>query len=190
MGIAAVRVSAARLGDCADGPAGRSGQHADMEHHPVTASPVPDTADRPVVVGVDGSPGAQTALRYAIDEARRRGAPLRIVVAWLVPIAVYAGAPLPPNFPENCEIAAREVADNALLTVGYPRDLPYEIVVRRGSPDTVLLAEATGAAVLVVGSRGVGGFRELLLGSVSQACVHHATCPVVVVPHDRVPIAP
>lgn len=161
-----------------------------MEQHAETARPVPDTAGRPVVVGLDGSEGSRAALRFAIDEARRRGAPLRIVVAWLVPVAVYAGAPLPPDFPENCENAAREVADDALLTVGYPDDVPYEIVVRRGSPDTVLLAEAAGAALLVVGSRGMGGFRELLLGSVSQACVHHATCPVVVIPHDRVPIAP
>jgi nucleotide-binding universal stress UspA family protein len=159
-----------------------------MEQHAGTAAPAPESADRPVIVGVDGSEGSRAALRFAIDEARRRGAPLRIVVAWLVPVSVYAGAPLPPDFPENCEIAARALADDALLTVGYPGDVPYEIVTRRGSPDTALLAEADDAAVLVVGSRGVGGFRELLLGSVSQACVHHATCPVIVVPHGRVPI--
>ena len=60
--------------------------------------------------------------------------------------------------------------------------MPVEIVVAQGQPAAVLVAQAATAGVLVVGSRGRGGFRELLLGSVSQACAHHAPCPVIIVP--------
>lgn len=157
-----------------------------MAQHPV-ATPAAEAEARPVVVGVDGSAGARAALRFAIADARRRGAPLRIVAAWTIPVAVYAGAPLPPDFPEIFERGARELAEEALNALGRPDDVSVEIVVRRGVPSAILLAESNGAALLVVGARGLGGFRELLLGSVSQACVHHAACPVVVVPHDRPP---
>ncbi len=135
-----------------------------------------------IVVGVDGSSGAEAALRYAIDEARRHDAPLRIVGAWSIPSAAYMGVPLPTEFIDDSERAARTSIDRSLEAVGRPGDVPVEIVVAQGQPAAVLVAQARPADVLVVGSRGLGGFRELLLGSVSQACVHHAPCPVIVVP--------
>lgn len=137
---------------------------------------------RTIVVGVDGSSGAEAALRYAIDEARRHGASLRVVGAWSIPSPAYMGVPLPTDFTEESERAARTSIDRSLEIVGGPGDVPVEIVVAQGQPAGVLVAQARSADLLVVGSRGLGGFRELLLGSVSQACVHHAHCPVVIVP--------
>jgi nucleotide-binding universal stress UspA family protein len=135
-----------------------------------------------IVVGVDGSTGAEAALRYAIDEARRHGALLRIVGAWSIPPVAYMGVPLPTDFSDDSERAARTSIDRALESVGPPDDVAVEIRIAQGQPAAVLVAQAGPADVLVVGSRGLGGFRELLLGSVSQACVHHAPCPVIVVP--------
>lgn len=154
-----------------------------MEHGNTTSSDVhPTDRTRPVVVGVDGSSGAEAALRYAIEEARRRGAALRIVGAWFVSSSAYMGVPLPTNFVEDSERAAATSIERSLEAVGRPADVPLETVIARGQPAAVLVAQAATADVLVVGSRGLGGFRELLLGSVSQACVHHALCPVIVVP--------
>jgi len=140
------------------------------------------TALRTVVVGVDGSSGAEAALRYAIEEARRQGATLRVVGVWFMPSSAYMGMSLPTNFAEDCERAARTSIDRSLESVGHPADVPLEVVILEGQPAAVLVAQAATASVLVVGSRGRGGFRELLLGSVSQACAHHAHCPVIIVP--------
>ena len=78
------------------------------------------------------------------------------MVAWVAPGVVYAGTPLSPDFPENCEYVARQVAADALLTVGYPDDVRLEIVARHGSPDTVLLREAASAAI----RRGIARHRR------------------------------
>ncbi len=157
-----------------------------MERGSVTPSDRQVYAEhRTIVVGVDGSIGAEAALRYAIDDARRRGASLRIAGAWSAPTTAYVpGVPLPAAFFDECERAARTSIERSLLTVGSPADVPIEIVVRQGQPAAVLVAESRRADALVVGSRGLGGFRELLLGSVSHACVRHAHCPVIVVPHE------
>jgi nucleotide-binding universal stress UspA family protein len=141
-----------------------------------------------IVVGVDGSDGSRVALRFAIAEARLRGAHVRAVGAWHVPVLVYEGGFATPDTRLLDELAAEtgetvaraveEVADDA-------NDVVIETVVREGQPATVLLDEADDADLLVVGSRGLGGFRGLLLGSVGQQCAHHAPCPVVIVPHER-----
>lgn len=137
-----------------------------------------------IVVGVDDSPGAAAALRWAVDEARLRKATLRVVHAWEWPYEGHLG----------------EVANEALESVSFTEaatkvlssvvqqvlgdqlpDLTVEQHVAEGSPALVLLDAATQADLLVVGSRGRGGFKGLLLGSVSQQCANHASCPVVIV---------
>lgn len=141
-----------------------------------------------IVVGVDGSTSAQAALRFALAEARRRGATLRAVAAWHLPVAAYGGAFVPPD-PElasELEPGVRRTLERALADAGDEAEgVEVEPVVREGAPARVLLEEAGEADLLVVGSRGLGGFRGLLLGSVSQQCSHHAPCPVVIVPHAR-----
>lgn len=137
-----------------------------------------------IVVGVDGSECSRSALKFALEEARVRQAKLRIVVVWHVPLAAYGGgwAPPPPNLAEDVEAAAKEVLEEALgLAKAESSSVEIESVVREGQSAQVLLEEAKEAELLVIGSRGRGGFRELMLGSVSQQCAHHARCPVVIV---------
>ena len=137
-----------------------------------------------IVVGVDGSKCSHSALRFALDEARIRHAKLRIVVVWRVPLAAYGAgwAPPPPHLAEDSEAAAKEVLEDALRTVKEDAgSKEIESVVREGQPANVLVEESAEAEMLVVGSRGRGGFRELMLGSISQQCAHHARCPVTIV---------
>lgn len=137
-----------------------------------------------IVVGVDGSKCSHSALRFALDEARVRRTKLRIVAVWHVPLAAYGAgwAPPPPGLVEDAESAAAEVLAEALELVKADGASPeIESVVRGGQPASVLVEEAAEADLLVVGSRGRGGFRELMLGAVSQQCAHHARCPVVIV---------
>ncbi len=135
------------------------------------------------MVGVDGSSCARAALRFALHEARIRAACVHAVSVWHVPVGAYGAgwAPTPESMVDDCEEAARDVLDQALAELGDVHGIEIEPIVREGHPARVLVEEARDAALLVVGSRGLGGFRELLLGSVSQQCAHHARCPVVIV---------
>ncbi len=139
-----------------------------------------------IVVGVDGSTGARTALDFALREARLRDADVRLVAAWQIPAVAYAGGfgPGDAELYRELEQDARENAARALESADA-EGIEITTVVREGNASHVLLEEASDADLLVVGSRGLGGFRGLLLGSVSQQCAHHASCPVVVVPHPR-----
>jgi len=136
-----------------------------------------------IVVGVDGSKCSHSALRFALNEARIRHTKLRIVVVWHVPLAAYGAgwAPPPPHLAEDSEAAASEVLAEALQLVMEDGGVEIEQVVREGQPTDVLVEESAEAEMLVLGSRGRGGFRELMLGSVSQQCAHHARCPVTIV---------
>ena len=141
-----------------------------------------------IVVGVDGSESARAALRFAVEEARLRSARVRIVAAWHAPITVYEGAYVPadPSLREELETSTRQAVDVALGELGdATADVDAETVVREGQAAQILIEEAESADLLVLGSRGLGGFRGLLLGSVSQQCAHHASCPLVIVPHPR-----
>lgn len=141
-----------------------------------------------IVVGVDGSAGARDALRFALEEARLRRAAVRVVAAWHVPLAAYGGTFVPPDpaLVAQLEPEARRAAERALEDAGdLASGVDVEVVVREGAPARILLEEADHADLLVVGSRGLGGFRGLLLGSVSQQCAHHAPSPVVIVHHRR-----
>lgn len=136
-----------------------------------------------IVVGVDGSPESKEALRWAIEEAQLRQATLRAVHAWTYP-AMFAGAYVPPEMVDANRLSqdAREALDAAVAEVAGDDPHAYiERVVEHGPPAQVLVEAARDAALLVVGSRGHGGFTGLLLGSVSQQCAHHAPCAVVIV---------
>jgi nucleotide-binding universal stress UspA family protein len=135
-----------------------------------------------VVVGVDGSDSSARALHWALAEARLRRACVDVVHAWQPPYvapAPYTGMPLDP---EPVESAARELLDRLLDRedlAGQPA--PVERVAVRGTAARAVLETALGADLVVLGSRGLGGFTGLILGSVTHHVAHHASCPVVVV---------
>jgi nucleotide-binding universal stress UspA family protein len=154
-----------------------------------------------VVVGVDGSAGAKEALRWALDEARLRKWPVRAVHAWTFGYSggsvagyPYWGGSLDAYAPFGIELsdlhrAAEDLLEQALTDAGDEvRNIEIERQVVQGPAAEVLVSAATADDLLVVGSRGHGGFASLLLGSVSQQCVQHAACPVVVV-HPPKPTA-
>ena len=133
-----------------------------------------------IVVGVDHSEGAKAALRFALEEARFRQASLRAVHAmarsvsyglrWLVDVSADPSRGR-GSWSSNVDQRCRADGD----------DVEIERRVVEGAPGAVLVDESRDADLLVVGSRGHGGFAGLLLGSVSQQCAHHAECPVVIV---------
>lgn len=139
---------------------------------------------RRIVVGVDGSPSSKAALAWAVRQAGLTGASVDAVIAWHYP-AMVGGVPFAPNgamyTADYAEFAAKVLTGLVGETVDPDGPVKVSSTVREGPAAQVLLDAADGADLLVVGSRGHGGFTEALLGSVSQACVHHARCPVVIV---------
>lgn len=142
-----------------------------------------DEPEGPVLLAVDGSPDSDAAVDFAYAEARARGTGLVAVHAWaprsgpgdLTPL--FAGA-------EEVHAEAARVLETALArAAGRHPGTEAEARLVRGRPREVLLGESATAQLLVMGARGRGGFAGLLLGSVSQALLHHAACPVVVVRH-------
>lgn len=136
-----------------------------------------------IVVGIDGSDNAARALRWAVGEARLRHAELEVVHAWHQPYAGGYTYEIGTYDPGAFEEAARITLDSAVESVDAG-DLaqPVQRTLVGGSAAEVILTAAKDADLVVVGSRGRGGFAGLLLGSVSQQVAHQATCPVVVVP--------
>ncbi|MGH3727275.1 MAG: universal stress protein [Micromonosporaceae bacterium] len=140
-------------------------------------------ASRPVVVGVDASEHSIAALGFGYDEAAVRGAPLHAVHAWNAPVSIGPGDMLPPVYDEEV-VQQEETRLLSELLAGWSEKYPDVVVNRqvvRGRPRHALVEASKDAQLLVVGARGVGGFRGLLFGSVSQAMLHHAHCPVAVV---------
>ncbi len=131
----------------------------------------------PVVVGVDGSEESRLALHWAFEYAQMSGAPVEAVTAWDIP-PTYGWAP----FYDDVDLAkkAQETAEETVRSV-LGDNAPVTCRVERGHPAPVLVAASERAQLLVVGSRGHGAFAGMLLGSVSQHCVHHAHCPVVII---------
>jgi nucleotide-binding universal stress UspA family protein len=137
-----------------------------------------------IVVGVDGSEGASHALRWAYNEAFLRHASLEIIEAWHHPyMADMSGMAAAAVHADDLENANRDSLDRFVDEAGpWPAEVAATRRVVEGGAAGALVDAATGADLLVVGSRGRGGFGGLLLGSVSQQCAHHAPCPVVIVP--------
>jgi nucleotide-binding universal stress UspA family protein len=139
-----------------------------------------------IVVGVDHSAGAKEALRFALEEAQLRQATLRAVHAWQFGYIAGTGMQggLPPvggELHEFREAAAAALDATLREVIPDAGEVEVERRVVEGAPAAVLVEESREADLLVVGSRGHGGFAQLLLGSVSQQCAHHAECPVVIV---------
>ena len=141
-----------------------------------------DDGERRIVVGVDGSASSTAALAWAVKQAALTGAVVDAVIAWEVP-ANYSFLVQVPVDINYAEIAAQVVTDAIAEVSGPGEQVKIRSTPTEGSPARVLLDASKGAELLVVGFRGHGGFTEALLGSVSQHCVHHATCPVVVIRH-------
>lgn len=141
-----------------------------------------------IVVGIDDSPAATAALRWALEEARLRQATLEIVHTWVFPAVGELPGGTVDTLVADLERGATAVMDEVVDEVVGAE--PGVNVVRRvleGSAGRILIETAVGADLLVVGSRGRGGFAGLLLGSVAQQCIHHARCPVVVVREEKHP---
>jgi nucleotide-binding universal stress UspA family protein len=143
-----------------------------------------------VVVGVDGSAGAKAALRWAVAEARLRNSPVLAVHAWTFDypywgdaLGLYTSLGIDRN-----NRAAEDLLERAIADVGTD-GIEIDRKVVQGPAAEALVQAASPRDLLVVGSRGHGGFTGLLLGSVSQQCVHHAPCPVVVVHAAKSPTA-
>ncbi len=147
-------------------------------------------AEKPVVVGVDRSDGARAALDFAFREAELRGAPLHVVYVWTISSKWAEGfnREWPQDRAYFSDLARKEATQMVEEHLaGRPWPPWLHVIVREGYAPVALLEAAKRAQMLVVGSRGRGGFASLLLGSVSTACVHHAECPVVVVRPPRKP---
>jgi nucleotide-binding universal stress UspA family protein len=143
-------------------------------------------AERRIVVGVDGSASSVDALRLAARNAAAFGVPLEAVTAWHLPAGFEV--PLLVGWsPEQDAHARLETAAESVF--GANRPTWFHTTTRRGPAARVLIEESEGAEMLVLGSRGRGGFVGLLLGSVSSTCAEHARCPVLIV-HPMSSVAP
>jgi nucleotide-binding universal stress UspA family protein len=138
-----------------------------------------------IYVGVDGSPSSQQALRWAAGQAELTGDELHAVIAWSFPDIYAWGTVIDEiDWAANAEEALEQTISDALDAAAAERVQRHVI---QGYPARVLVEAAADADLLVVGSRGRGGFTGMLLGSVSQHAVTHARCPVVVVRDDGPP---
>ncbi|MGD0594755.1 MAG: universal stress protein [Acidimicrobiales bacterium] len=133
----------------------------------------------PIIAGVDGSPEAATALEFAIEEARLRKAPLHVTYAYAVGAAGVGSTS--EEFYGHLEADAKALLERAAAAASSTDGLEVEWKAVPGNPSEVLVEASRDATLLVVGSRGLGGFMGLVMGSVSSQCVHHSHCPVLVV---------
>ena len=162
-----------------------------VDHAPCSVAVIPSTwagtTHGRVVVGVDGSDASYGALHWAIAEAARREARLDVVNAYGFHQYPSPYGPTVAIDPGQMEKSSKAILDEMVAGASGGSDRPktLELISASLTPAPALLESAKGADLLVVGSRGRGSFRGLLLGSVSQQCVHHAPCPVVVVHPPR-----
>ena len=138
----------------------------------------PDGETRRIVVGVDGFESSADALRWAIHQAKLTGAVVEAVTAWQVPAGTGLVAETDmPDYQDDARLVLTEAVTQMCMI-----DTEVEVRPRvvQGRAALALVDAAEGADLLVVGCRGHGGLAEALLGSVSQYCAHHASCPVVI----------
>ena len=143
-----------------------------------------------IIAGVDGSSHSRRALDWAINEAAIRHTPLTVLTVHQAVSSVWTAAPVEYPGDEDVTAEARKAAqeETDLALEGLAADArPPEITVLAvtGAPAEEILGVARDADMVVIGSRGAGGFKKLLMGSVSYAVLHHAHCPVVVIPAEE-----
>jgi nucleotide-binding universal stress UspA family protein len=133
-----------------------------------------------ILVGVDGSESSKTALRWAERLSTVVGSGIHAVIAWQYPMMLGWEGGIPDWWQPDAD--AKKILEDTLDSVfGKTRPVGLSTTVQEGQPTMILLEASKNADMLIVGSRGHGGFAGLLLGSVSSACAEHATCPVLVV---------
>ncbi|MGO9080595.1 MAG: universal stress protein [Streptosporangiaceae bacterium] len=142
-----------------------------------------------IVVGVDGSPNSERALDWAMKEAAVRHAPLTVIAVHQAMKSYWTGNPVILSEDsakiEETREAAEEMTQKAAGRLGDARPASVNVNTVNGFAAKELIDMSHDADLVVVGARGGGGFGRLLMGSVSDQVVHHAACPVVVVPHER-----
>ncbi len=142
-----------------------------------------------IVVGVDGSASSREALEWAVKHAALEHAPLTVLAVHEVAVSAWTGNPilLPEDRSEeqHAQQATQEIVNKLISDLGGGS--PESVTVKRvsGAPAQILIEASADADLVVVGSRGAGGFANLLTGSVSSKVVNHAACPVVVVRHHK-----
>jgi nucleotide-binding universal stress UspA family protein len=142
--------------------------------------------DRRIVAGVDGSASSLEALRWAIRQAELTGSSVDAVIAWQPPAASGLGWGVAVvDDTDYAELAAKTLAEAISMAADPASRVRVRPLVGQGNAAQVLLDASADADLLVVGSRGHGGFASALLGSVSLHCTHHARCPVVVIRDAR-----
>jgi len=141
-----------------------------------------------ITVGIDGSAHSTYALEWAMKEAAFRHAPVTVLTVHAVPMSPWTGNPYTLPADADDVQKAQQAAEELTLKVTSQLDIaqPSSVTVRAisGFPAQALIEASRTADLLVVGSRGAGGFARLMIGSVSSQVVHHAHCPVVVVPSE------
>lgn len=163
-----------------------AGTHAPMSEQSAERAAMPQVR---IVVGVDGSDASTMVLHWAASLAEANNAELDAVLAWQFPVGLgwpagWGVGSRAQDAQPNAEAALAEAVERAY---GPAKPHGLRMIARQGNPAGVLIEASADAALLVVGSRGHGGFAGLLLGSVSRNCAEHAHCPVLVVHGDQEP---
>ncbi len=135
-----------------------------------------------ILVGVDGSEGSRRALLWAVDEAATHKATLQALLVWQSPCDFGEGLYVPVDEDKLAEGAMQRLEESIAEVTQEAPGVQIDCLVVEGDPAKTLCARSAEADLLVVGSRGHGGFAGLVLGSVSTKCAHHSRCPVVIVP--------
>lgn len=142
-----------------------------------------------IIVGLDGSAHSERTLAWAIEEAAARKVPLTVLAVHPVASNHWTGHPViyPADRPEveKMRLAVQEMTQKAVDRAGEPGPASVTVRAVSGLPAVELINASREADLIVVGSRGGGGFAKLRLGSVSGQVVHHAHCPVAIIPGDR-----
>ncbi len=145
----------------------------------------PVTGDSRIVVGVDGSSDSEKALRWGAQIAATLGARLDVVTAWEYPPS-FGWTAIAPDW-NPAQDMEKVAADTVQAVFGDQPPADLRVQVREGSAAKVLIEASEGAVMLIVGSRGHGGFSGLLLGSVSANVAEHASCPVLIIHGNQPP---
>ena len=143
-----------------------------------------DGREHIIVCGIDGSAAGQRALEWAMDEAIRRNCKLRVVTAFTWDLGEAVGG---PSSPAAAQSQAQHMQDIAVSGVLAEADNPPEVekVLVRGAASESLCTSALDAELMVLGSHGHGAVHDQLVGSTSMRAIHHASCPVVILPDPR-----